>query len=340
MLPQRIPPWIPSEECPPSLDAFSSLEHCLPMLRPAHSVGPILLIVGCGSSVSAPVPTAHNLPSTSSAVVGGAPDSDTEDTAAPLDSEIPPLWDVSDVERALSTLLDDNLPNGRDFIDLFRTLALEGDPSCPGEDLAFTTPESSCISDQGWEYFGYAPFVDQVTLEDSVAVRSLGMVQISFVIHAPDGRTFSAGGAFVHEQHANDAGTWVQRFSGTFIWTGDSYPWIEAGTQVGWETTGERSADGHRFQTAGPIAVGSNWAYVDHLDWDSARCDGIPDIAVRVRDEHGRWYAWSAGADCSPCGEVTYADPSAGATNLGELCLDLSAAMQSFDERNDFPVDE
>jgi len=298
-------------------------------------------MVACTPPLSPPLPSGvHFVTSDAGPQVDSAQPVEADEPEVEELEDLSTLWTVSHVEAAILEIIGDDIPNGEDLIVLFKELTSQGDNACPGEDLAFEMPEGSCLSEDGWEYFGFAPYVDIVFERDGTELRAVAIPQISFVITAPDGRTFSAGGSFIHEQMNDATGAWSQVFTGTFIWTGDGYPWIQAGTQVGWETTGERSASRRAFQTSGPIAVGTNWAYLDHIDWDNTRCGGIPDIAIRIRDELGRWYSWRSGADCSPCADVHYDAPSGAPHRIGELCLDLSRTMRAFDERNNFPVEE
>ena len=306
----------------------------------------VTLLAACGGPATPRLPTGSQFAATTPAAPDADDDSAGTDTAEDSDApviereDLSTLWTSDRLEASLTTLFVDDVPNGTELLDLFRALALEGDSVCPGEDLAFTTPESSCMSDTGWEYFGFAPYIDEIVIRDDVEVRTVGFPQASFFIKAPDGRTFSAGGAFVHEQLDDASGTWLQTFTGTFVWTGDGYPWIQAGTQVGWDIVGERSSTRHAFVVYGPIAVGSNWAFVNRMDWDNTRCDGVPDVDISIRDDQGRWYDWTAGADCSPCGPVLYTESNGTSHTLGEICLDLSETARTLDSLNDFSVPE
>ncbi len=265
------------------------------------------------------------------------PDSGTPSGTA---SETAPTLTESEVGDRIVALLDATLPNGRDFIGLFRTLAQQGDGDCPGADLAFTTPTSSCIASTGWEYFGYAPYVDRVDGDPGARVRLVEIGQASFVITDPDGPTFSAGGGFVHTEELDSPELrWEQSFSGTFIWTGEGPAWLEAGSQLGWTITGSRPTAGHRIALWGPLSVGAQWMFIDRLDWDEARCEGIPEVDLRVRDQAGHWYRWTAGSDCSACGPIAFLDQVDGEQPIGELCFDLSAGMASLDAGNHFGED-
>ena len=297
---------------------------------------PLLVVMAmqsaCAATPAPPLPTRDHLPeSTVASPV-------TPDTGTIEPVEATDLWTAADVEASLTTLLGSDVPNGNDFIGLFRALTSEGDSRCPGDDLAFTTPESSCTSSTGWEYFGFASYLDDIEVRDGTDVHIVAIPQASFVITAPDGRTFSAGGGFVHEQDLDSEGAWTQEFAGTFIWTGDGYPWMKAGTQLGWSIQGTRPTSGSTIRVHGPIAVGTNWVFVDTLDWDENRCDGVPEAVLRIRDDLGRWYDWSAGQDCGTCGAVTFSDASGTDHALGDVCLDLSDTMRFIDEANHFPA--
>lgn len=73
---------------------------------------------------------------------------------------------------------------------------------------------------------------------------------------------------------------------------------------MGWSLTGSRGGVGHPLSLTGPIAVGAPWTYTDSLDRDEASCDGVPLVHLRVQDTEGRWYRWTSGTDCSPCGPL------------------------------------
>ena len=250
----------------------------------------VTLLAACGAPATPRLPTGSQFAATTPAAPDADDDSagtDTlEDSDAPVieREDLSTLWTSDRLEASLTPLFVDDVPNGTELLDLFRALALEGDSACPGEDLAFTTPESSCMSDTGWEYFGFAPYIDEIVIRDDVEVRTVGFPQASFFIKAPDGRTFSAGGAFVHEQFDDASGTWLQTFTGTFVWTGDGYPWI-CRNPVGMEH--RRAAHPHAFVVYGPIAVGSNWAFV--AAWTGQHRDGVPDVGISIRDDQGRW---------------------------------------------------
>lgn len=250
----------------------------------------------------------------------------------------PALSTVEELEGTIRLLLEDSVPNGTEFIGLFRQLTGQGDNRCPGDDLAFTTPTSSCTSSTSWEYFGYAPYVDSIEDKADGSRHRVEIGQASFVITSPEGDTFSVGGGFVHLQDLDDElGEWSQSLTGTYIWTGDGPDWLQLGTQVGWEFEGARPAGAHRFSFSGPIAVGADWLYVDRINWNESVCEGVPEVSLQVRDVEGRWYRWSSGADCSPCGVVSWDDPAGPPQELGELCVDLSESMARLDDLNDFP---
>ena len=289
---------------------------------------------GCSAPGTAPLPSEPHFSTgddaSSAATDSGAPESTTTGPAH--------LWTVDQVEDSLRLLFVDDVPNGHDFIDLFRELTAAGDASCPGADLAFTTPEGSCTSSNGTEYFGFAPYLDEVSSASGAEVHTVAIPQASFVITTATGDTFSAGGGFIHEQCTSGDGSWVQEFAGTFIWTGEGYPWMQAGTQVGWSIRGTRDGPHHTMSVHGPIAVGTSWAFVETLAWDNEACGSVPTAEIWVRDDHGRWYDWTAGADCSPCGTVRHAAPDGTVHDLGALCLDLTPTLEALDTDNDFPV--
>lgn len=294
--------------------------------------------LACAPGEGAPLPTASLFPNTQ------VLQSDTADTGeGEGESEVaepPPLASIDAISAAVQTILVDAPPNGRELIALFVDLVSRGDlgedmESCPGIDLAFTTPTSSCTASTGWTYFGFAPYSDDIREKDGQTVHYVGIDQASFTITGPDGRTFSAGGGFTHIQETeSESHAWTQAMMGTFLWSGDIPAWIHNGTQVGWHMAGERHGSHHTLHIEGPVAVGDNWLYIEAIDWDNTVCDGIPTAAIRVRDDVGRWYRWTSGQECDPCGEVVEMDSE---TSLGEMCIDLAAALATLDSKNDFP---
>lgn len=255
------------------------------------------------------------------------------DTAAPDPGAV--LWTPEAVEAAIAAQLTDHLlPNAADLTALFRDLTRQGDDACPGTDLAFATPSSSCTASTGWEYYGYAPWVDALEGDPGEQRHRADIAQASFVITAPDGRTFSAGGGFSHVQSVEgaDALAWEQELKGTWLWTGEGATWLTDGVEVGWALSGERAATYHTLQLTGPLSVGDVWLYIDQISWDSAVCDGIPEVQLQLRDAAGHWYQWTAGADCSPCGPLVV-----GADTLGEICVDLSDTLAALDAADDLP---
>lgn len=297
--------------------------------------------LACSPSVP-PLPTERHLPKGGAgSSLSATTDSGSADTAS-ADAAVP-LATPAELGAVVDELLGARLPNAADFLALFRSLTLAGDVSCPGDDLAFTTPASSCTSSTGYEYFGYAPYVDTIESADprdtsDGTVHRVEIAQASFVITTPEGHTFEAGGGFIHTQELDTPErAWSEVFEGTFRWSAEGAPWLEAGTQVGWHIEGGRPDTGHYLSLAGPIAVGTSWLYIDHLHWNEATCDGVPDTALRIRDTEGRWYSWESGADCSTCGPVAFLDPSGTPEPIGELCIDLSGALAELDTRDDLP---
>ena len=270
-----------------------------------------------------------------------------DDTGDPGDADgidVSILSSVSELEASIRLLLVDNTPNGRDLIELYLDQTAQGDARCPGDDSAFTTPEGSCTSSTGWEYFGYAPYVSHVEDSPSGGSRQrVEIAQISFAITSPEGDRFAAGGGFSHLQDLDtEDKAWSQIFNGTYVLTGDGASeccapaWVQDGTQLGWEFVGARPAGAHWFTVTGPIAVGENWLYVDRIHWDESVCEGVPEVDLHVRDLDGRWYSWSSGADCSPCGAVFWDNPDGDPLELGEMCIDLSEQMTFLDTNSNF----
>jgi hypothetical protein len=305
---------------------------------PARNASTLLLLLtaGCGADSSLPLPTGHTLPRGPSGAVDSGAGSGTTD-ASPPGATPDSLSTATEIAATLESLLLGDVPNGTEFIDLFRDLTSQGDGACPGDDHAFTTPESSCMSSTGWEYFGFAPFLDEISSVTGDNMHAVGIPQASFVITAPDGRTLSVGGGFLHLQSIDGSGIWEQVFTATVIWTGEGYPWMQAGTQLGWTITGVRTDARHSMSIQGPIAVGASWVYIHNIEWDSTVCDGLPTVDLQVRDAEGHWYDWASGHDCSPCSMATYTAPDGSLTELGEICLDLTETMRTIDTKNDFP---
>jgi hypothetical protein len=252
------------------------------------------------------------------------------DTGAPLPDG---ALDAAGVGALLDGLLLHGLPRVRDVAELFVGMTLEGDPTCPGLDLAFIASESACHAATGWTYFGHAPWRDELQDADGHVWHWTNLPLASFWIEGPAGERLEGGGSMMHAQQVDgDELPWFAGFMGTWRSTGVGPGWLQRGVSLGWAVEGTRGPAERTLRIHGPIGVGHLYAQIDTLDWSSARCGGVPEVDLRARDAAGRWYRWTSGEGCSPCGPVTL-----DGVDRGELCLDLSGAVAELEVGYDLP---
>lgn len=146
-----------------------------------------MLGLGCFDLRGAP------LPDSSPVEVGGSAVVDLGEDSGSLEQPIARVFSDA-VAGRIDSLLGGSLPNGRDLIERFRSLAQAGDTNCPGDDVALAPPTHSCVAESSGEHCGFASYLDGVEARDGVHSHRVDIGQVSFVITAPDGPTFSAGG--------------------------------------------------------------------------------------------------------------------------------------------------
>ncbi len=267
------------------------------------------------------------------------PTDSVEDTGEPWPEPVVPEapWDAEELAAKIDQLFAYGLPDQHELKDLYLKLLEEGrDAECPNSDggVIFAMLTSSCVSNQGYTYYGIAGFGEGEKTPDDpqpdAADYHFQMAPASFRITEPDGDEHLAGGAYYYEVRIDDDGvaTWQGEVNGTYEYApagellGDGY-------SAGLDTDGWYAPDGSRAMALkGSLTLNGVATYIDGLSWDPAICDGVVQGAWRLRTDDGYWYELETGADCSPCGPVTYnGEPHS------ELCVDLAPVLADFADR-------
>ncbi len=262
------------------------------------------------------------------------------DTGDPWPEPEVPLapWDIETLANKVDQLFNYGLPDQLELRDLFLRLMDEGrDSQCPNTDNSyiFAMLTDSCESDLGYTYYGIAGFAEGwSTPEDpqpDAADYHFQMAPASFTITEPSGEQHLAGGAYYYEGRVDDESgvvTWQGEVNGTYLYEpagqllGDGY-------SAGLDADGWYAPDGSRGMImTGSLTLNGVATFIDELTWDTTVCDGVVQGRWRLRTDAGYWYALETGADCSPCGPVTYNDEV-----FGEACLDLAPVLSDFADR-------
>jgi len=187
----------------------------------------------------------------------------------------------------------------------------------------------SCTSDKGYRFYGIASFLEAVKQpggpEPNAADYVFTMAPASYEITDPDGDTHYAGGAFFYEgRYDGDSVDWVGETNGSF-----GYPkadgLIGSGYAASLDSSGRYGPDGDSLVMMGSLNLNGIAAFIDELVWDTETCGGVAAGSVQVRTEDGYWYQATFGADCEPCGPLTYAGEA-----FGELCYDWSNTLETY----------
>ena len=152
-------------------------------------------IFGCSSPEQAecrpgtePGSSGHCVPS-SDAVSATPQQRDTGGGEESADFQVslpPPSWTQADVEGTIDRLFRDDHPRVAPVLELWRSMFIGRDHSCPGEGYNIQVPMSGCITSEGWRYTGPAtydvissPFEEAIILNaDTHIIDDEGTVMI------------------------------------------------------------------------------------------------------------------------------------------------------------------
>lgn len=245
------------------------------------------------------------------------------DAAAHLPVAGPPSWTAAEVEEKLVMSLALGLPDPRTIHAHFLDAMAGADARCPARlgTLGFAMPQSSCTSEAGYFYYGVAELLPDA---DGLAeTDDWKMGTCSFDIGFPDGERFTCGGTFGYSRTATEGGaTFVAFDDATVAWDGGP-AWSGAGTGSAYTVTGSVAGEHAAFELMGGLLAADTAVFFDAFAYDDTMCDGLPTLAVRLRDDNAYWYTATVGAECDPCGTLSYAGEE-----LGTVCVDGTEAAE------------
>ena len=261
-------------------------------------------------------------------VAGPAADSAAApaDPAAPFTiTPPPPSWTAAEVAERVNAALAYGLPDPVEIDAAYRDAFRQGDGRCPpspGPEAGFQLDQSSCVSEGGTIFSGVANYAVDVDRDPATDDWQMGIC--SFVITSPSGDVFTCGGTYGYAKEATEAGWAVSAFVKAVVaWPGGP-AWAALGAGAAFEVSGTVGEGGMAYTLAGALAYGDTDLYFDGLDYDPARCDGLPSYTGRLRDPSGYWYRFTGGETCDPCGAVTYEGQA-----LGVGCVDATSAAST-----------
>ena len=194
-------------------------------------------IFGCSSPEQAecrpgtePGSSGHCVPS-SDAVSATPQQRDTGGGEESADFQVelpPPSWTQADVEGTIDRLFRDDHPRVAPVLELWRSMFIGRDHSCPGEGYNIQVPMSGCITSEGWRYTGPAtydvissPFEEAIILNaDTHIIDDEGTVMIF------------AGTAASSWVDGVGVGHWRVDLRGMIDYPTSETVWIEGGTSM------------------------------------------------------------------------------------------------------------
>jgi hypothetical protein len=291
----------------------------------------VLWLLACGG---APAPCLSGFEHDDSGACVPIETTDTDGDGGGWDSpELPEApWSELALEGVLDELLADGLPDQFALKDLFQAMLGEGrDETCPNDDGTeiFAMLTDSCTSDKGYRFYGIAALLEAVKDSDdpepNAADYVFSMAPASYEITDPGGDTHYAGGAFFYQARLDgDSVDWFGETNGSF-----GYPQadglIRGGYSASLTSSGRYGPDGDSVSLLGSLSLNGISAFIDELVWDTETCGGVAAGSVQIRTQDGYWYQATFGANCEPCGPLTYAGEP-----FGELCYDWSGTLEGF----------
>ena len=281
-------------------------------------------IFGCSSPERAecrpgtePGSSGHCVPS-SDAVSATPQQRDTGGGEESADFQVelpPPSWTQADVEGTIDRLFRDDHPRVAPVLELWRSMFIGRDHSCPGEGYNIQVPMSGCITSEGWRYTGPAtydvissPFEEAIILNaDTHIIDDEGTVMIF------------AGTAASSWVDGVGVGHWRVDLRGMIDYPTSETVWIEGGTSMmifgGGDVGGQAELTGG-WSTGGTVISFS-------LQRDEV-CEGLSGT-IWLQDPAGPRHALSLA--CTDCASWSWEDGSP----LGEACIDTDEISRWMD---------
>ena len=230
-----------------------------------------------------------------------------------------PTWDAAQVASTLELALG-HLPEPKLVVGAYLELMSLGDENCPGDAYQILDDfVSGCTSDNGYFYSGVTNF-EFGESEWKGDLFDYEALVGDFWIDTPDGERLEGGGHATwawntHHTHIDIQGTW--------LWSGSETGWLSdgfSGDFVAKYFTGEGIELNGAIDVSGVYVAMSDFYLVASCGWG-------PEGLLQLRDPAGGWYSLQL-SFCDPCGMVQF-----NGTDLGEACLDLSAVVANFEEK-------
>lgn len=232
-------------------------------------------------------------------------------------------WSAAEVGVALESALSAGLPDPRYEHDQYLALLSHGGPECPGHETYIDDRfVYGCNAVSGYYYSGVSNYLSSDETIDGARIVEVE-VNGDFLFRDPLDHVFEVGGhTRIHTTWPADGASgerWLEH-SGTWLWERHE-SWLQGGASGRFSMTLRHGDDGRELVVEGAVGFGGIWMAFEDMVLTEEACGWAPTGVAEVRDPGGAWHRLDFGASCTPCAAVVFD----GATDLGEVCVDLSA---------------
>lgn len=263
---------------------------------------------------------------------GGAA-GDGGDSAVDIEVPAPSLGAeevVATVEAALAVGIPEAFSPRDEYVRFFDEHAEAG--ACPDSELPYHLPGTyeACTTDDGTTFFGHGEYQEEVEDDAVTSFYLLG----DFWILDDQGRRYDGAGEALYGMRPDgeDPDTTVTAdliFTGTWGYPG-AEGWLSESVSMALFSFGSWTSGSWVGGFQGSVDLHGTSLFMEDLSFDGRYCTDAPVMGrLRLRDHPtGYWYTLSFPQQCSPCGELTWADGS----SMGEVCVDFGTSVSDYFE--------
>jgi len=246
-----------------------------------------------------------------------APDTASDSVDVPIAA---PSWTQAELENNINTLFREDYPRVNPILELWRSMFVGRDSTCPGEGYNIQVPMSGCITSAGWRYTGPASYeVIETPIEETILLNA-----DTHIIDDEGTVMLFVGTAATSKVEIYGGKHWKIDLRGMIQHPTSDVDWIANGTSM--LITGGGDVGGFAELVAG-WSTGDDVVSLDIQRGDT--CDGLTGT-IWVQDPAGPKHTLQL--NCSPCAEWTWEDGS----SLGEACIDMDEISRWMDNVGDF----